>query len=475
MKERKQAPAPLPHQDIGTAFLRDRDSAALFDEQGLGKSRQLIDAICLDVRQDALDAALIVCPNGLKANWAEEVEKYSEERYAVFGSGRKARRVAFQSLKAVFYVINYEAVAAELPSLRALLRFKRIALVLDESHRIKTPTARVTTAIHALRTDAAKRYILTGTPVANKPEDLWSQFFFLDGGASLGTSPDEFNQRFGNGSGGYSRLEELRERFAAISLRREKSTSVDLPPKTYINIPVYLRDEQARMYEELRSSLELCIRDLSGAEILAIADNILTRLIRLAQLASNPALLDAAYLETPAKFVALDQLLDHYLAEPSEKVIVWTSFVGNIAALATRLARFNPVVIHGEINNEERTRAVRAFKTDPQVRILLANPAAAREGLTLTEARTAVYLDRTFNLVDFLQSQDRIHRLSQTKPCEIVLLIADHTIDEFIDFAIEQKHRLARFSQGDTDDITAEDLALEKPALLKALVGTPHS
>src|ERR1700722_6360397 len=163
MKAKKEAPLPLPHQNEGTNFLRERKAAALFDEQGLGKSRQLIDAIRLDVQEGVLDGALIVCPNGLKANWGEEVERFSDARYAVFGSGRKARRLAFQSLKAVFYIINYEAIASELASLRALLRFNRIAFVLDESHRIKTPTARVTTAVHSLRAEAVKRYILTGT------------------------------------------------------------------------------------------------------------------------------------------------------------------------------------------------------------------------------------------------------------------------------------------------------------------------
>lgn len=97
-------------------------------------------------------------------------------------------------------------------------------------------------------------------------------------------------------------------------------------------------------------------------------------------------------------------------------------------------------------------------------------PAAAREGLTLTEANVAVYLDRTFNLVDYLQFQDRIHRLSQTKPCEIVLLIAKHTVDKFIDFSLEQKHRLAQFAQKDADHISAQDLALEKPDILRALL-----
>ena len=107
--------------------------------------------------------------------------------------------------------------------------------------------------------------------------------------------------------------------------------------------------------------------------------------------------------------------------------------------------------------------------------------AAAREGLTLTEANVAIYLDRTFNLVDYLQSQDRIHRISQTRACEIVLLLAAGTIDEFIDFSLEQKTRLARYTQLDTDEISASDLSLEKPELLKALLvpkahkrKTPH-
>jgi SNF2 family DNA or RNA helicase len=122
------------------------------------------------------------------------------------------------------------------------------------------------------------------------------------------------------------------------------------------------------------------------------------------------------------------------------------------------------------MDNKSRDCAVSAFKKDPRVRLLIANPAAAREGLTLTQARTAIYIDRTFNLVDFLQSQDRIHRLSQTKPCEIILLTAERTIDEFIDYSLGQKHRLARYTQRDSSEISQADLALEKPDILRALI-----
>jgi SNF2 family DNA or RNA helicase len=470
MTATKKIPAALPHQEEGTRFLRDREAAALFDEQGLGKSKQLIDAVAQNILDEVLDGALIICPNTLKTTWGEEIEGHSSARYAIFGAGKKARRVAFRSLRAVFYVINYEAVAAELPSLRALLRFKRMALVLDESHRIKTPTARVTRAVHALRSDAAKRYIMTGTPVANKPEDLWSQYYFLDDGGTLGQSFDVFQAQFCTSEGGYTRVDELRECLASLSLRREKEGTVQLPTKTFTRVSVTLTGEQLRMYEEMRNHLALWIRDLSGAEFLASADNILTRLVRLAQLASNPALIDSRYQETPVKFAALDELLAVYLQDAASKVIVWTSFVGNIPLLLKRFAIFKPVCLHGEMDGKARDHAIRGFKSDPRVRLLVANPAAAREGLTLTQANTAIYLDRSFNLVDFLQSQDRIHRLSQTKACEIILLIAERTIDEFIDFSIAQKHRLARYTQRDSDEISEADLALRKPDLLRALI-----
>lgn len=471
----KSVPAALPHQDEGSRFLREREAAALFDEQGLGKSKQLIDAVRHHIREGLLDAALIICPNTIKATWGEEIDQHSDLRYAVFGSGRKARRVAFRSLRAAFYVINYEAVAAELPSLRALLRFKRMALVLDESHRIKTPNARVTRAVHSLRRDAARRYIMTGTPVANKPEDLWAQVFFLDDGRALGASFRVFRERFCTREGGYIHVEELRERLATVCLRREKQGTIELPPKTFSRVSVTLAGEQLRMYDELREHLAVWIRDLSGAEVLAQADNILTRLVRLAQLASNPGLIDSGYAETPAKFATLDALLRIYLAEPTEKAIVWTSFVGNIGTLLKRFARYKPVALHGEMDSRSRNAAIAAFKRSAAVRLMIANPAAAREGLTLTQARTAIYLDRTFNLVDFLQSQDRIHRLSQTNPCEIVILNAEDTIDDFIDFSLAQKHRLARYTQRDTDAIAPEDLTLTKPDVLQALLGPTRS
>jgi SWI/SNF-related matrix-associated actin-dependent regulator 1 of chromatin subfamily A len=460
----------LPHQAEGTAFLRANERAALFDEQGLGKSKQLIDAVAAEIAHGGLAGALIICPNGLKTNWAAEIESFCSLPYAVFGAGRSARRSAFGSLRAAFYVINYEAVDAELPSLRALLRFKPMALVLDESHRIKTPGARVTKAVLQLRAQAKRRYIMTGTPVANRPEDLWSQFLFLDDGSSLGATFEEFKTRYCAAGGGYKAVSDLRDRVSSLSMRRLKEGTVDLPPKQVHRVFVDMEPRQAAMYGELRNELALWVSAMDGTQVLKQAEAILARLVRLAQLASNPALLDAAYGEDACKLVALDALLETYLKSPQQKVIVWTSFTDNVAALKRRYRDHSPVTLYGAMSTPERDDAVRRFRHDPAVRIMIANPAAAREGLTLTEANVAIYVDRTFNLVDYLQSQDRIHRISQTRPCEIILLIANASVDAFVDFSLEQKHRLAKYAQTDSDEIAPADLALEKPDVLRALM-----
>ncbi len=471
-----EPPEPLPHQVEGTAFLQSRVRAALFDEQGLGKTKQLIDAVENLVAVQAVDGALVVCPNHLKNTWAQEIERFCSLPYVIFGAGKDARRQALATLTAVFYVINYESVARELISLQALLRFKRMVLVLDESHRIKTPVARITRAVHRLARVAYRRVILTGTPVANKPEDLWSQIFFLDDGVTLGESFDEFQRRYCTLGGQYIQLQDLRDRLNGVALRRSKEGTLDLPPKTVNRLAVPLTGRQAQMYHQMRNDLYLWVQGLTGDQVLTEADGILVRLVRLAQLASNPALLDFAYYETPAKVLALDHLLTEVMARAvAQKVIVWTSFVGNIPVLCARYPQFHPVALSGDVEDRNRDHALVAFQRDPSVRLLIANPAVAREGLTLTSANVAVYLDRTFNLVDFLQSQDRIHRLSQTRPCEIFLLIAEQTIDEFIDFTLAQKHRLARYAQGDTDVIDARDLALHKPDILRALLAPdPH-
>lgn len=128
-------------------------------------------------------------------------------------------------------------------------------------------------------------------------------------------------------------------------------------------------------------------------------------------------------------------------------------------------------MLFGEIPIVERNVVVKKFMTDDNCRVLIANPAAAKEGLTLTSANNAIYLDRSFKMDDYLQSQDRIHRISQTKRCKIMKLISVGSVDEYTDEILEKKELIAKYALGDTEQITSKRNYLTKEDLLKILGG----
>jgi SNF2 family DNA or RNA helicase len=390
-------------------------------------------------------------------NWEQEVTKHSFLIPIVLKGTEREKRYKFLT-GANFYITNYEAVVAEIERIRRFCRSRKVAIVLDESARIKDSTTKTAQSLFKLGPYSLKRIIITGTPVANKPIDLWSQFFFLDGGILLGADFKQFKSRYNEKNPGYNEaLSELKSIVAEHSIRRCKNDVLELPEKKFVNIQVILTGEQLKRYSQLKEDLRIEIEDMDGNTIIDEAENILKKLLRLTQIASNPILVDRGYKEVPAKFVVLEDLLKA-ITEKNEKAIVWTSFVENITILKSRLKHYNPLIIYGDISVKDRAIAVRAFQESEKNRILIANPAAAREGLTLTRANNAIYLDRNFNLVDYLQSQDRIHRISQTKECKILKIMAKGTIDEYIDRVIDVKKEIAGYVQGDLGIVSGDSL-----------------
>ena len=345
-----------------------------------------------------------------------------------------------------------------------------MAIVLDESHKIKNPDAKTTKAVLALRNLAKKRIIITGTPIANKPLDLWAQFYFLDKGELLGDDYKKFEKKYSvnlkdiNLPEQKDQFNNLREIILSNSIRRLKKDVLELPEKIYIDKYVEIKGQQKKTYVQLKKELYIEITNMDGEKIIDESNELLKKLLRLAQIASNPFLIDKAYNETPAKFPLLDALVENILEE-KEKVIVWSCFVENIRILYRRYKKLGSLMLYGDIPIEKRNEIVKQFRRNDELAILIANPAAAREGLTLTAANNAIYLDRNFNLVDYLQSQDRIHRISQTKECRIYKLIAKNTIDEYVDEIIYKKHKLAEYIQGDIDNIESKQYLTKEEIL----------
>jgi SNF2 family DNA or RNA helicase len=142
------------------------------------------------------------------------------------------------------------------------------------------------------------------------------------------------------------------------------------------------------------------------------------------------------------------------LTAPHEKVIIWTSFRDNVFTLQQRLSDLNPVLLIGGMSRENLMESANRFQTDDDCRVLIAIPACAREGFTLTKARYAIYLDRNFSALDWLQSQDRIHRFSQDRDVKVFLVEAENTLDQRIEGVLERKESMQAYILGDNDVLT---------------------
>jgi SNF2 family DNA or RNA helicase len=461
---------PLPHQAESINYIHKNATIALFDEQGLGKTKIVIDALSMDMHEGKIQGVLVIAPMSLLFNWEQEVQKHSFLLPIVLKGSNREKRYKYLT-GANFYIINYESVISELQRIKRFCKSRKTAIVLDESTRIKDPGSKTAQAIFQLSEFSAKRIIISGTPIANKPYDIWAQFYFLDRGKLLVDCYKIFKSKFNIKNTDFEeKLAELNVCVNKNSIRRLKNNVLCLPEKEYINVFVELKGKQLDLYNDICNELRIEITNIQGKMIIDESDAILKKMLRLTQITSNPFLIDKGYNETPSKYIRLDELINEIMTR-QEKVVIWSCFVENIQILKKRYKEYSPLAIYGEISIKERTENIEKFQDSEENKIMLLNPSAAREGLTLTSANNAIYLDRNFNLVDYLQSQDRIHRISQDKKCKIYKLIGKKTIDEYIEEYIEVKTEIAKFVQNDTKKIDdkAFQFLYNKSQILKAL------
>lgn len=445
-----------PYQLDALEAVRDLSYAAIFHEQGLGKTKIAIDLTLNWLERDVVDTVFIITKKALVRNWLNEFEAHAHIKPSVLSDNKRLNNFAFNA-PVLVYVLNYEVISSNHELIKLFLGTCRVGAILDESQKIKNPDAKLTGCFLDISDKFPRKVIMTGTPVANRPFDIWSQIKFLDGGNALGNSFADFKDATDLPEKGADKkaygdaLANIMHRIKEFSVRETKASSgLELPQKTIETHHIAMEKKQQEIYDDYRNKLAHEF-EKEGEVMRDDAESVLKRLLRLVQCASNPLLVDETYEALPSKFTKLQELLARPEMQES-KIIIWSSFIENVNWLHKQLATYNPVRVHGSRAIEERNKAIVKFKEDASCRILIATPGAAKEGLTLTIANHAVFYDRSFSLDDYLQAQDRIHRISQTKECFVHNLIAENTIDEWVDRLLYAKYQAAQLAQGDINE-----------------------
>ena len=457
---------PYGHQITALEKSWHKDEYAYFMEMGTGKSKVLVDNIAMLYDKGSINGALIIAPKGVYRNWfSQEIPNHLPshiDHKTVLWTAltSKTKDKEYQQLFKVdldlhILIMNVEAFSTKkgLEFATRFLSCHKTLIAVDESTTIKTPTAKRTKAILALGKLAKYKRILTGSPVTKSPLDLYTQCGFLDeellGFSSYYTFRNRYatmlDRNFGGRRvqivGGYKRLEELSTLLKPFSYRVLKEDCLDLPEKTYIEREVELTDEQKQTYSTMKSA---ALAQLKGK--MATAPHVLTQLMRLHQITCGHLKNDDESI-TEIKNNRINSLME-LLEETEGKVIIWANYVYDIkrivAALTKKYGEESVVQYYGAIQAEKRQKYIETFQ-DPEsdARFFVGNPQTGGYGITLTAANTVVYYSNGYDLEKRLQSEDRAHRIGQTKSVTYVDFIAPKTVDEKIVKALRKKMNIA--------------------------------
>jgi SNF2 family DNA or RNA helicase len=430
----------LPYQLDGIAFAASAGRAILADDMGLGKTLQGIGMAELLAREAGIRKVLVVCPASVKAQWRSEVLRFSgRDCQVVLGSA--AERSGQYENECFFTICNYEQV---LRDIIAIERVRWDLIVLDEGQRIKNWEAKTAQTIKSLRSPFA--LVLSGTPLENRLDDLFSVVEFIDD-RRLGPAFRFFNRhRVTDESGkilGYKDLNLLRERLKPILLRRTRSAVIkDLPPRTTEIVRIAPTDEQAGIDLAQMQIVSAIVRKsyISEMDLLRLQKALLLARMN----ADSTFLVDKHAPGFSSKLERLQELLEELAAEDDRKIVLfseWTTMLTLIERQIMRL-KLDFVRLDGSVPQRNRQQLVHQFQHDPTCRVFLTTNAGST-GLNLQAANTVINVDLPWNPAVLEQRIARAHRMGQKNPVQVYLLVTEGTIEEKLLATLSAKYDLA--------------------------------
>lgn len=466
---------PFAHQIDGFNYGLANKRWLLGDEQGLGKTKQVID-IAVAKKQLGYKHCLIICGvNGLKWNWKEEVKTHSNEKAFILGQRYKRNKLvigstsdkiadltAFDSIDEYFIITNIESLRNEdiLGLTKNLCDAGKINMIaFDECHKAKNPTTQQGKAL--LKLNADTMIAMSGTPLMNNPLDLYVPLKWLGYENRKFYSFKNAYCEMGGFGGyeimGYKNLNELENRLQNVMLRRRKQDVLDLPEKLYINEYVDMTPKQAILYKEALNEV------IANIDKVKSDPNPLAKLIRMRQATGYTGILSNTIQES-AKLDRMEELVEEAI-ENGKKVVIFSNWTQMTDVIAERILDMGwaPLVITGQTKDEERQQMVWNFQNRENNPVIIGTIGAMGTGLTLTAGTVEIFMDEPWNRANKEQAEDRCHRVGTTENVTIYTLMCKDTIDERIHELILEKGALS-------DAIVDGVKGVDKSALIDYLI-----
>ncbi|HEY9781493.1 MAG TPA: DEAD/DEAH box helicase [Leptolyngbyaceae cyanobacterium] len=474
-----------PYQERGAGWLSFLErwglGACLADDMGLGKTIQFIAFLLHLKEQNALEKpTLLVCPTSVLGNWEREVKKFASPlKVLLYHGDKRPKGKAFEQAVAGkdLVITSYALIHRDIKTLQSV---SWRGVVLDEAQNIKNSEAKQSQAVRQLEPEF--RIALTGTPVENRLQELWSILDFLNPGY-LGPRPF-FQRRFGipiEKYGDAASLKTLRSLVQPFILRRLKTDRTiiqDLPEKQEMTVFCGLSAPQAKLYEKV---VEESLAEIESADGIQRRGMILALLVKLKQICNHPGqFFKETNLKEPGhsgKLIRLDEMLEEAISE-GDRALIFTQFAewGKLLKphLEKQLGR-EIFFLYGSTSKQQREAMIDRFQHDPQgPPIMILSLKAGGTGLNLTRANHVFHFDRWWNPAVENQATDRVFRIGQTRNVQVHKFVCTGTLEEKIHEMIESKKALAEqvvgagenwLTEMDTDSLR-QLLVLERNAVI---------
>jgi SNF2 family DNA or RNA helicase len=420
----------LPYQIRGAIFAACRGRVVLADDMGLGKTVQALAAAELLARRRGIGRVLVVAPASVKYQWKTEIEKFTARSAQVI-DGSLPRREKLYASPAFFNLTSYELVMKDI---RHMHELKPDLIILDEAQRIRNWTTGTARTIKQLKSRYA--FVLTGTPLENKLEELFSVVEFVDG-RRLGPAFRFLQEhRMEDEKGkllGYRGLDRIHEQLQPILLRRtRKEVLTELPPRTDQIFRVPLTIEQAEPYQEQSDILAGIMRKWERQGWLSEIDlrRITCCIQNMRMLCNSTFLFDKESNHSP-KLAEFREIIRELAIEEDRKVVVFSEYERMTYLAGEELRRLDIgfVSLHGGVPSQKRGQLIEKFRTDPKCKVFLSTDAGG-VGLNLQAASAVVNFEPPWNPARLEQRIGRVHRLGQARPVQVIHLLTTGSIEE---------------------------------------------